>query len=243
MKKLALFGLFIVFGFFSLNATMTKPSKILVMFKTNGFHHTSIPVGVAAIQQLGRENGFDVDTTTESDIFTYKTLSKYAAIIFLNTSGTILNAKQKKGFQSYIRSGGGFVGVHAATDTEFEWPWYNQMIGAWFKNHPKQQMARLLVKDRHHPSTKHLPAIWERKDEWYNFKDINSDIHVLITIDEKSYEGGTNGGFHPIAWYHNFEGGSVFYTALGHREDAYSDPAFLKHLLGGIVYAARLCNK
>lgn len=214
-----------------------NPPRVLIMSKTAGFYHTSIPAGIAAVQKLGSENGFKVDTTTDPAAFTTKHLKKYAAVIFLNTTGTLFNEGQKTALQQYIRSGGGFVGVHAATDTEYEWPWYNKMIGAWFDNHPKQQAAKLIVKDKSHLATKQLPDVWERKDEWYNFKNINPDIKTLITIDEKSYEGGKNGDFHPMAWYHNFEGGRVFYTGLGHTNESYSEPLFLQHLLGGIQYA------
>jgi len=215
--------------------TAPKP-RILLMSKTAGFYHTSIPAGIAAIQKLGTDNDFEVDTTTNPAAFTAKNLKKYAAVIFLNTTGTLFNEAQKVALQKYIRSGGGFAGVHAATDTEFEWSWYNKMVGAWFDNHPKQQKAKLIIKDRNHPSTKHLPDIWERMDEWYNFRNINPDIKVLIAIDENSYQGGKNGDAHPMAWYHDFEGGRVFYTGLGHTDESYSDPLFLQHLLGGIQY-------
>ncbi|MFT4093233.1 MAG: ThuA domain-containing protein [Niabella sp.] len=214
-----------------------KKTKVLVMAKTNGFHHASIPAGIAAIQKLGKENGFEVDTTTDSTSFTNANLKKYAAVIFLNTTGTILGEKEKEALKNYMHSGGGFVGVHAASDTEYDWPWYNKMVGAWFTSHPKQQVAKLVIKDSTHIATRYLPEIWERKDEWYNFRDINPDIQVLITIDEKSYEGGKNGDDHPMVWYHGFEGGRVFYTALGHGDESYSDPLFLQHLLGGIQYA------
>ncbi|MCH5600203.1 ThuA domain-containing protein [Niabella ginsengisoli] len=216
-----------------------KPSlpKVLLMTKTNGFYHSSIPKGIAAVQKLGKENGFEVVATKDSTLFNDDNLKQYSAIIFLSTTGTIFNDAQKAAIQKYIRSGGGFVGVHAATDTEYDWPWYNKMIGAWFESHPKQQVAKLIVKDKKHLATKHLPEIWERKDEWYNFKNINPNIKVLITLDEKSYEGGKNGDFHPMAWYHNFEGGRVFYTGVGHTDESYDEPLLLQHLLGGIKYA------
>lgn len=214
-----------------------KPPKVLIMSKTNGFYHSSIPAGIAAIQKLGRQNGFSVDTTTDSLSFNTKNLKQYAAIIFLNTTGTILGTAQKAAFQQYIRNGGGFAGVHAATDTEFDWPWYNQLAGAYFESHPAQQTAKLLVLNKKHIATQHLPNVWERKDEWYNFKSLNKKVNVLITIDEKSYRGGKNGANHPMAWFHNFEGGRAFYTALGHTDESYTEPLFLQHLLGGIQYA------
>lgn len=214
-----------------------KTSAVLVYAKTRGFHHNSIAAGLVALQQLGADNGFAVDTTTDSSFFVPKTLKKYAAVIFLSTTGNVLNDEQQAAFEKYIQLGHGFVGVHAATDTEYDWPWYNKLVGAYFKSHPKQQEAVLNIVDDTHISTQHLPKPWKRFDEWYNFKSIQEGLHVLVTIDEKSYTGGVNGDMHPMAWYHDFDGGRAFYTALGHTDESYRDPLFLKHLLGGIRYA------
>lgn len=214
-----------------------KKKRILVFSKTAGFHHSSIKVGVAAVQKLGLENKFEVDTTVDAQKFTPQNLKKYAAVVFLNTTGDVLNDTQQTAFEQYIKGGGGFVGVHAATDTEYEWPWYGKLVGAYFINHPHQQVATLNVINRGTVATKHLPEIWKRKDEWYNFRDISKDIKVLITIDETSYEGGKNKPVHPMSWYHYFDGGRSFYTELGHTEESYADPLYLKHLLGGIQYA------
>lgn len=227
-----LFITIVTFGF-------AKP-RVLIFSKTAGFHHESIAVGIPAIIKMGQENNFDVDTTTNSALFTLDNLKKYKAIIFLSTTGDVLNTEQQTAFEQYIKQGGGFVGVHAATDTEYEWPWYGNLVGAYFKSHPsKQQEANLEVVDRSFIATKHLPATWRRLDEWYNYKWIADGLHVLIKIDEKSYTGGENGDNHPMAWYHTYDGGRAFYTALGHTDASYSEPLFLKHLLGGIKYAIR----
>jgi len=219
------------------NALYAQKKKVLVFSKTSGFYHKSIPLGIAAIQKLGAENKFDVDSTTDSTRFTTANLKQYAAVIFLSTTGNVLSDEEQKSFEQYIQSGGGFVGVHAATDTEYDWPWYGKLVGAYFLKHPEQQVATLKVINRKTIATRDLPAIWSRKDEWYNFKDINPDIKVLIEIDESTYKGGVNGTHHPMAWYHNYDGGRAFYTELGHVDESYSDPLYLKHLLGGIQYA------
>jgi type 1 glutamine amidotransferase len=239
MKKISSFAacalLLCIASAFMLNKS-TK--HVLVFFKTRGFHHASIPAGIAAIQKLGVENHFAVDTTTDSSYFSRKTLKKYDAVIFLSTTGNVLNDEEQAAFEHYIQKGGGYVGVHAATDTEYDWPWYNRLVGAYFKSHPKQQEAVLNVVDQTNIATKHLPATWKRFDEWYNFKSMQMEgVHVLITIDEKSYTGGENGENHPMAWYHDFDGGRAFYTELGHTDDSYKDPLYLQHLLGGIQYA------
>lgn len=215
-----------------------KTPRILVFCKTAGYHHASIAAGKLAILKLGEENHFAVDTTSDSTVFTPKNLKQYAAVVFLSTTGNVLNDAQQAAFEQYIRSGGGYVGVHAASDTEYDWPWYNKLVGAYFKSHPKQQDAVLHVTDKNFIATKHLPEVWKRWDEWYNFKSTNwNDVHVLITIDESSYAGGENGSYHPMSWYHDYDGGRAFYTELGHTDASYQDPLYLQHLLGGIEYA------
>ncbi len=211
--------------------------RILVFSKTSGFRHGSIGAGIAAIQKLGIENNFKVDTTENAAKFTEENLKQYKAVVFLSTTQDILNEAQQGVFERYIQAGGGFAGVHAATDTEYEWSWYNKLVGAYFNGHPSVRKATIDVTDRTHISTKHLPARWERNDEWYNFKSINPDIQVLANLDETTYQGGTNGPNHPIAWYHDFDGGRAWYTAGGHTNESYTEPDFVAHLLGGIVYA------
>src|SRR5882724_4983970 len=213
-----------------------KRKKALIFCKTAGFHHGSIAAGVKAIITLGEENNFSVDTTVDAAQFTFDNLKQYATVVFLSTTGDVLNDEQQNAFERYIRQGGGFVGIHAATDCEYNWPWYGNLVGAYFGGHPAPQEAVLTIVDKHHLSTKHLPEQWRRKDEWYNFKWMSTDLHVLITIDENSYKGGKLGANHPMAWYHDYDGGRAFYTELGHTDESYSDPNYLKHILGGIKY-------
>lgn len=211
--------------------------RILLFYKTVGFYHQSIPAGIRAIELFGAENGIKVDTTTNSGYFTKKTLKKYNAVVFLSTTGDVLNEDQQNAFINYIRAGNGFVGIHSATSTERDWPWYNQLVGAYLQDHPEVQKAIIKVIDKSHPSTEFLPSNWERTDEWYNFKSISPKITVLAIIDESSYTGGKNGLNHPFTWYQDFEGGRAFYTAGGHTDTCFSEPLFLKHLLNGINYA------
>ncbi len=239
MKKFLLPAVVILFALvlFSCNNKRSGQPRVLVFSKTTGFRHSSIPNGIAAIQKLGAENNFAVDTTENADYFTDDSLKKYSAVIFLSTTGNVLEGPQEAALERYIQAGGGFVGVHAATDTEYDWGWYVGLVGASFLSHPAQQVAKILVVDKNNIATRHLPDVWERKDEWYNFKTMNKDVHVLLKIDEKSYEGGKNGDNHPMAWYHDYDGGRAFYTELGHTEESYTEENYLKHLLGGIQYA------
>ncbi|WP_187261242.1 ThuA domain-containing protein [Pontibacter beigongshangensis] len=212
--------------------------RLLVFSKTTGFKHASIAAGSAALLKLGQQNGYQVDTTTNAAYFHEDSLGRYAAVVFLNTTGDVLDQYQEADFERYIQAGGGFVGIHAASDTEYDWEWYGAMAGGYFESHPSVQEAVLQVANKKHPATAHLPDVWKTTDEWYNFKNLNKEVQVLLTLDETSYEGGKNGAHHPIAWYHDYDGGRAFYTGLGHTEEAYQDTVFLQHLLGGIRYAA-----
>nr|WKN34129.1 ThuA domain-containing protein [Tunicatimonas sp. TK19036] len=214
--------------------------RVLVFSKTKGWVHTSIPYANQAIVKLGQTHGFQVDTTQNADLFTDDHLKQYQAVIFNSTTGNVLNAEQQAAFERYIQAGGGYVGIHSAADTEYEWPWYNKLVGAYFESHPHNSNVRTAtidVTDKSHPSTQGLPDRWERTDEWYNYRSIYTDLNVLAYLDEETYEGGTNGSNHPIAWYHEFDGGKAFYTGGGHENSSYSEPLFLEHLLGGIQYA------
>ena len=229
---------FIVFGLFS-TTLYANDFRVLVFSKTEGFRHSSIPAGIAAITQLGQEYGFLVEATENGALFTFENLRKFEVIIFLSTTGDVLNTEQQNEFEQYIHNGGGFVGIHAASDTEYDWPWYGKLVGAYFDSHPEIQTATIQVTDQNHISTKHLSKFWERTDEWYNYnKNPRGQVHVLAILDESSYSGGNMDNDHPIAWMHEFHGGRSWYTGGGHTEASYAEPDFLKHILGGILYAS-----
>jgi len=211
--------------------------KILIFSKTAGYHHECIAKGNVAIRSLCISNNIEVDTTTNPTFFNEDDLSEYAAVLFFNTTGDVLDYRQEIAFERYIQAGGGFIGVHAASDTEYGWSWYGDLAGAYFTSHPKIQEAKFIVEDSNFIATSFLPKEWIRTDELYNLKIVNPDVNVILTIDESTYEGGTNGDHHPMAWYHEFDGGRAFYTALGHTDVSYSEEYFMKHLLGGIQYA------
>ncbi|MES3017391.1 MAG: ThuA domain-containing protein [Bacteroidota bacterium] len=221
---------------FRLMKQTAKP-RILVFSKTTGFRHESIAAGKAAIIKLGKEQGFLVDTTENENYFNEDSLKKYQAVVFMSTTGNILNTPQQIAFERYIQAGGGYAGVHAAADTEYDWEWYGKLVGGYFVSHPKTQQAIVNVTDRTNAASSHLPEKWKRTDEWYNYKTLNPNVKVLASLDESSYEGGQNGTNHPIAWYHQYDGGRAFYTGMGHTDESFAEPLFLKHLLGGIKYA------
>jgi uncharacterized protein len=201
--------------------------RLLVYTRTGGYRHESIPAGVQAIKELGVE----VDHS-EGDL---PRLSGYAAVVFLSTSGDILTEAGRDALAGYLAGGGSWLGIHAASTTEYGWPWYGGLVGARFTQHPQVQTATMTVEDREHPATRHLGSSWTWTDEWYNFAaNPRPGVRVLLSVDESTYQGGTMGADHPIAWCHEYGGGRSFYTALGHAEQAYAEPAFLRHLRGAL---------
>jgi type 1 glutamine amidotransferase len=212
--------------------------RVLAFSKTAGFRHDSIPEGVATIRALGERGGFTVDATEDASAFTPANLRRYDAVVFLSTTGDVLDATQQSAFEGYIRRGGGYVGVHAAADTEYDWAFYGGLAGAYFQSHPAIQPAEVHVEDRAHPATSGLARTWNRTDEWYNYRSNPRErAHVLASLDESSYTGGTMHGDHPIAWCQTYQGGRAFYTGGGHTKESFAEPGFREHLLGGIRYA------
>jgi type 1 glutamine amidotransferase len=218
------------------------PARLLVFSKTAEYRHPSIPAAKEAIRRLAAEHGWTADFTEDASAFTNERLARYDAVIFLLTTGDVLDADQHGAFERYIRAGGGYVGVHSASDTEYDWAWYDGLVGAHNnRQHKHSSVVRgtIVVTDRTHSSTRMLPERWTRTDEWYNFAtNPRPRVHVLMTMDETTYSGGTMGADHPIAWYHAYGDGRAWFTALGHTSESYGEPLFLAHLWGGIAYAA-----
>lgn len=226
-------------------ANQKQPTfPILVFSKTLGFRHANIPLGVEAIRDLGRRNGFLVDATEESSAFTAENLSRYKVVVFLSVTGDVLNEAQEKACQEYVLGGGGFVGIHGAlfgpSACEENWAWYHRLCGVAFKNHSAVVPARVDIEDQANPSTAGLPTHWWRTDEWYNYEGTpRGTAHVLATVDESTYKGGTVGSDHPIAWCKPMGRGIIWYTAMGHTEESFREKQLLQHILGGIQLAAR----
>ncbi len=218
---------------------IAQPPRVLIYSRTAGFRHASIPDGIAAIEALAEVHGFIIDATEDPTEFTDANLDQYAVVVFLSTTGDILDENQQAAFEGFIAKGRGFVGIHAAADTEYDWPWYGQLVGGYFKSHPTVQPAVVRVIDRNHPATSHLDEAWKRTDEWYNFRESpRGKVRVLMELDESTYKNGTMGDDHPIAWCHEFGGGRAFYTGGGHTIKSYAEQWFLEHIIGAIRWAA-----
>lgn len=205
-------------------------TRVLLFSRTAGYRHASIPAAQRAIVEIGGRIGVAVDTTEDPAAFDDLNLSRFAAVVFLMTTGDVLDIAQQAAFERFIRAGGGFVGVHSASDTEYDWPWYGALVGAYFASHPPIQQAAVTVTDPGHPSTRCMPSPWVRTDEWYEFRSAPGALTVATV-----QLNGTSGG--PIAWYHPFDGGRAWYTAMGHTSEAYTESAFRGHLAGGILWA------
>jgi len=215
--------------------------RALLFTKTADFRHDSIPAGITAVQELVTANDFVVDHTEDSTRFNDASLADYDVVIWLNTTGDVLNETEQGAFERYIQAGGGYAGVHSAADTEYDWPWYGELMGAYFQSHPAIQEATVEVADRVHPATQHLPARWVRTDEWYNYRtNPRGKVHVLAALEETTYSPGSGamGADHPIAWCQDYDGGRSFYTGGGHTAESFSEPAYREHLLAGIETAA-----
>lgn len=222
--------------------TAEEPPAFLVLTETEGYRHDSISAGVEMLLDLSARHGYAVEHAADSrGFFTDERLSRYDAVVFLSTTGDVLDPAEQDALERFVRAGGGFVGIHAAADTEHDWPWYGELVGARFRSHPAIQAAVVETADREHPSTRMLPSRWTRTDEWYDFdRDPRARAHVLLTLDEATYEGGAHGGDHPIAWCAERDGGRVWYTGLGHTPESYDEPLFREHVHGGLRWAGRL---
>jgi type 1 glutamine amidotransferase len=221
----------------------TTNSRVLVFSKTLGFRHASITNGIAALRNLGAKHGFEVEATEDSAKFTPTNLARFQAIIFLSVTGDVLNSEQETALKDYVVGGGGFVAIHGAIfgprACEDNWAWYGEMFCCRFTNHSAVVPGTVVVEDTTNPSTASLPARWLRTDEWYNFTgNPRACSHVLATVDESTYRGGTVGQDHPISWCRRVGKGRMWYTGMGHTESSFSEPLLLQHLLGGIRAAA-----
>ena len=238
MKKgILLYALLI--GAFGLQAQ----KRVLIFSLTRGFHHNSIKEGNQFYLDLGKKEGFAVDTTTNPAKFNEENLKKYNAVVWLSTTGDVLNPAQQADFERYIQAGGGYVGIHAASDTEYNWAWYNDLMGGYFASHPggkvsNVQKGKMITLDKTFPASAHFPETFEKTDEFYDFKSLKKDIlKFIVRVDENSYQMGKMGDFHPMAWYHEFDGGKAFYSNYGHTPETFTEPLITEHFWQGLKWA------
>lgn len=209
--------------------------RVLVFTRTLEYRHASIPDGVQAVTRLAEADGFAVQHTEDPSVFADRELQGVRVVVWLSTSGDVLDDDQRRALARWLQAGGAFAGVHSASASEQGWPAFADVVGARFTGHPDVQTATVRVEDRDHPSTAGLPSAWRHRDEWYEFdRNPRDRVRVLLTVDETTYEGGAMGADHPVAWCSTSGAGRTWYTALGHESEAYTDPLFLAHLGGGL---------
>src|SRR5215207_4366322 len=217
--------------------------KVLVFTKAAGERHASTAAGAAAIKALGLDNRFVVQTTDRAQRFNDDDLSSYRVVVFLNTSGDVLDDDQQAAFERYFKAGGGFVGIHSAIETEADWTFFGDMLGTRAVSEAPFGAATIKVADRVHDASKSLPERWTRSDRFYNFtSNVRGRFHVLATVDETTYTGGTMGFDHPVAWCKDTQGGRAFYTAGGDTAATFSEPDFREHLAGALDWAAGVAD-
>ena len=223
-------------------ADSAAPFRVLLFSRTAGFRHDAIPAAIGAVTEMGVANGYVAEATEDVAAFTSANLARFRVVAFLMTTGDVLDAAGQTAFEAWMTAGGNYVGVHSAADTEYDWPFYGDLVGAYFKQHPAIQQADVHVEVADHPATAPLPATWTRTDEWYDFQiNPRPNVTVLATVNEASYTGGTMGADHPIVWSRPTPaGGRAIYTAMGHTIESYADPVFRAHLAGAIRWAARV---
>jgi len=247
MKMKLLFGFLILLATNGLaEGNSGKEVSVLIYTKNGeGYVHDNVAANVAAIEKICKAEGIVTEVSDDPGVFTPENLSRFDALVFANTNNEGFDTEaQKKAFQEFIRSGGGFMAIHSANATEREWPWYWAMVGGKFIRHAPHQEFDVLVTDPSHPSTAHLPERWTVRDECYYSFQLNPDIHVLLSADmttvedegKDEYPGETFGTQFPLCWCHEFEGGRQWYTALGHDIPFYEDPLFVEHLRGGLLW-------
>jgi type 1 glutamine amidotransferase len=247
--SLFIFLLFLKNDYLSAQPTNTilKNKTVLVFTKNGkGYIHENIPSSIAAFQKLGKDHDFEVDTTTDSGIFSDEKMKTYDAVIFSNTNNDVFDTEEQKvAFMRYIQAGGSFMGIHSAAGTERNWNWFKLLLGATFLRHPPFQSFSVQVINKTHPATKKLSTKWETNDECYYFKEINPDVTFLLFSDisnikeeknSKNVRPDTFGNRSPAAWCHDFDGGKAWYTALGHSKEDYSNLTYLAHIIEGLKW-------
>ena len=226
-----------LFALLTMAGSADAAERLLVFSKTDKFRHDSIPTAVRTVQELAAELQLHADHTEDAADFNDTHLARYRAVVFASTTGDVLDGPQQAALQRFVRAGGGYLGVHAASDTEYDWPWYGELVGAWFGGHPPGLQATMVQPER---NGRPQDAAWAVKDEIYNFRrNPRGHVQVLATVDEARYEGGRMGADHPIAWCRDFDGGRSWYTGLGHDPAVYALVPFRAQLRQGLRYVSR----
>lgn len=253
MKRVTFFLVLSCFVIMGSVRSQDSGKNVLIYTKNGeGFVHDNISKSVVALKKICDDLGINYVVSDDPSVYNTDFDKEFDAVIFSNTNNEAFDSdEQRKIFQKFIQNGGGFVGIHSACGSERDWPWFSAMIGAKFVRHPAFQLFDIKVLTKEHPSTSFLPDIWSWADECYFMNQINPDINVLLaadltTIDDpemEQYPGDTFGDLFPLAWYHEYDGGREFFTALGHDKKHYKDENLIQHIRGGIIWVLKMNEK
>jgi len=225
-----------------------KKINVLVFSKTMGFRHNSISSGLKMLSDLAQERKWVLTSTEDANLFTPDFLKNFDVVVFLNPTMDVLNEQQQKDFEAFMNTGKGFVGIHAAADCEYDWAWYGQLNGAFFKTHPACQEGTVIFENTDHPSMAPFKGMttYRTIDEWYTFKENpRAKVHVLARLDETSLDEKTlkddkwKMGDHPLIWYQEMGQTRSFYTVFGHTPEAFVDPKVKEHIGCAIDWVAK----
>ncbi len=247
MKKLTAL-IFLIFIIVFSGLAQDKKVNVLVFSKTMGFRHNSISSGLKTMSDLAQERKWTLTATENADLFTAEFLKTFDVVVFLNPTGDVLNEQQQKNFEAFMSNGKGFVGIHAAADCEYDWAWYGQLNGAFFKIHPAAQKASVILENTEHHSMVPFKgmATYNTFDEWYSFKENpRAKVNVLARLDETSLNEASQKddkwkmGDHPLIWYQETAAYRSFYTGFGHTPEAFEDPKIKAHIGNAVDWVAK----
>jgi len=225
-----------------------KKINVLVFSKTVGFRHVSISNGLKMMSELAQQRKWILTATENSELFTPDFLKNFDVIVFLNPTLDVLNDEQQKAFEDFMNTGKGFVGIHSAADCEYDWHYYGETVGAYFKTHPKTQLGTVIFENTTHPTMVPFKGMesYRTIDEWYTFKENpRPRVNVLARLDETSLDEETmkddkwKMGDHPIIWYQEKGNTRTFYTDFGHTPEAYQDPKIIEHIGCAVDWVAK----
>jgi uncharacterized protein len=224
----------------------SDPIHILVFSKTEQYRHESISSGIKMLYDQSTVQNWIITATEDPRVFNDSFLSLFDVAVFLNPGGHVMEKEQQAAFEKFIRSGKGFVGIHAAAAFEYDWTWYGKLNGGHFSTHPPAQIATVIIEERNHPAMKPFANMktYTVFDEWYSFRqNPRENVNVLITLDESTITKSSNDswrmGDHPLVWWHEFEGSRSFYSGFGHTHEVFQNPIMIEHFSEAINWAGK----
>ena len=223
-----------------------KSINILVFTKTAGYRHASISSGLKMLSDQSEKQNWVITATEDASLLRDDFLERFDVAVFLNPTGDAICDAGQIAFEKFMKTGKGFVGIHAAADFEYEWEFYGDLVGGYFRAHPPAQKATVIFENFDHPAMKPFEGkkTYTTVDEWYSFKENpRPNVNVLAKLDESTIKKGKNDdwkmGDHPLIWWNEKDGIRSFYTVFGHTHEAFQDELIIEHIKNAINWAAK----